>query len=243
MDPVAPASTMAASTGPAHGTNSTPRARPRPNPLRPSLALNWGMRANGFSRICSNCGTIRPIPIRVRATMPAHRIASCGRCSSVRSADPARVTMLKLRTSPAITRYGRSVSVIGGLSLTAVAVLAPSDAAAGGRRAAGLRAGKEDHRQNRQDARRDAGDQATEEADQRKSEHVRYSLPTERRTGGAGSAAVGEHQHRLVAIQIRKQPLEIVHLGHVVYRDVRIRRVRVQEVLVVVLGGEELRLR
>ena len=37
MDPVAPATTIAASTGPAHGTYSTPSARPRPKPLLPWL--------------------------------------------------------------------------------------------------------------------------------------------------------------------------------------------------------------
>ena len=37
--PVAPAMTMAASTGPAHGTYSTPSARPSPKPLLPWRAL------------------------------------------------------------------------------------------------------------------------------------------------------------------------------------------------------------
>ena len=57
----------------------------------------------------------------VSATSPAHRIASCGRCSSDSSAVPSRVTRLKLSTSPAITRYGRSVSSRERLGLTAVA--------------------------------------------------------------------------------------------------------------------------
>ena len=35
--PVAPATTIAASTGPAQGTYSTPSARPSPKPLLPSL--------------------------------------------------------------------------------------------------------------------------------------------------------------------------------------------------------------
>jgi len=128
--PVAPASTMAASTGPAQGTNNTPRARPRPNPLRPSLALNCGIRANGFSRISSNCGKISPIPMTVSATMPIHRNASCGRCSSDSNADPASVTTLKLTTRPAITRYGRSDSAPRRFGLTLVAT--PPGAASAG---------------------------------------------------------------------------------------------------------------
>src|SRR5439155_758533 len=39
--------------------------------------------------------------------------------------------------------------------------------------ASALRAGEEDHRQHGKDARRDAGDQATEKADQYECEHVR----------------------------------------------------------------------
>ena len=37
MDPVAPATTIAARTGPAQGTYSTPSASPSPKPLLPSL--------------------------------------------------------------------------------------------------------------------------------------------------------------------------------------------------------------
>ena len=56
----------------------------------------------------------------VSAISPAHRIASCGRCSSDSNAVPTRVTRLKLSTSPAITRYGRRVSLRVRVGLTAV---------------------------------------------------------------------------------------------------------------------------
>ena len=46
---VAPTTVIAASTGPAHGTYTTPNARPSTNP--PALPLGWRvpMRANGRS--------------------------------------------------------------------------------------------------------------------------------------------------------------------------------------------------
>ena len=65
--------------------------------------------------------------------MPIHRNASCGRCSSESSADPASVTTLKLSTRPAITRYGRSVSDTERLVSIAVAVPPAPPAAASGR--------------------------------------------------------------------------------------------------------------
>ena len=122
-------------------------------------------------------GKMSPTPITVRATMPIHRIASCGRCSSESSADPARVTTLKLSTRPAITRNGRSVSDTERLVSIAVAVPPAPPLSASGLRATGLSAGEEDHRQHRQDAGRDAGDQAAEETDDCEGEHDRYSDP------------------------------------------------------------------
>ena len=78
-------------------------------------------------------GKIRPRPMAVSAISPAHRIASCGRCSSDSSEVPRRVTRLKLSTRPPITRYGRSLSDNAGLALTAVAV-PPPDSATGSER-------------------------------------------------------------------------------------------------------------
>ena len=120
MVPVAPAMTMAARTGPAHGTYSTPRARPSPKPLLPEPNCFCGSRENGFSSSASNCGKIRPIPIATNATRATQRMASCGRPTSESNAEPARVTTEKLNTSPLITRYGRSVSLSDGLVATAI---------------------------------------------------------------------------------------------------------------------------
>ena len=85
-----------------------------------------GMRANGRSSICSNLGKIKPRPIATSATNAIQRIASCGRCSSDSSADPTRVTRLKLSTRPPITRYGREAS---RFDFTATATPPPSGAA------------------------------------------------------------------------------------------------------------------
>ena len=116
IEPVAPARTMAASTGPAHGTYSTPSASPSPKPLLPEPNCFCGSRENGFSSSVSTDGKINPTPIATSATNANHRMASCGRCSSDSNADPAKVTVLKLTTRPAITRYGRSDSAREGLA-------------------------------------------------------------------------------------------------------------------------------
>ena len=92
------------------------------------------------------------------------------------SAEPSRVTRLKLNTNPAITRYGRDTS---RLISTATAPSAVGSGASGG--AGG--AGEEDHRQHRQDARRDAGDQASDETDQCERHHDHYSPPEQVRIG------------------------------------------------------------
>ena len=90
MVPVAPAMTMAASTGPAHGTYSTPSASPSPKPLLPEPNCFCGSLENGFSSSASNFGKINPMPIITNAISATHRMASCGRCSSDSSAEPAR---------------------------------------------------------------------------------------------------------------------------------------------------------
>ena len=128
MVPVAPAMTMAARTGPAHGTYSTPSAKPSPKPLLPEPNCFCGSRENGFSNTASNCGKIRPMPMATSATSATHRIASCGRRSSDSRAEPTSVTTLKLSTKPAMTRYGRSASDSERLVLTAVATPPPASA-------------------------------------------------------------------------------------------------------------------
>src|ERR1700689_2678903 len=127
IEPVAPARTIAASTGPAHGTYSTPSASPSPKPLLPEPNCFCGSQENGFSSSASRGGKINPTPIATRATNPNHRMACCGRCSSDSNADPATGAALKLTTRPAITRYGRSDSAREGLAGGG----APDPAAAG----------------------------------------------------------------------------------------------------------------
>jgi hypothetical protein len=85
---------------PAHGTYSSPTARPSPNPLLPRPTCHCGMRERGRSGMCCTRGEISPSPISVSAVRPVPRIASYGRCSSDRSADPARVNTPKLPPDP-----------------------------------------------------------------------------------------------------------------------------------------------
>ena len=86
------------------------------------------------------------------------------------NADAAKVTVLKLSTRPAITRYGRDDWARDGLA----GATATAPAAAG--TAASARAlwapEKQDHREHRQDARRDARDEAADEADGDEGQHV-----------------------------------------------------------------------
>ena len=80
------------------------KGQPEPETACPEPNCFCGSRENGFSRSASNCGKINPSPIATSATSATQRIASCGRCSSDSSAEPSRVTTLKLSTRPAITR-------------------------------------------------------------------------------------------------------------------------------------------
>jgi len=63
-----------------------------------------GISEKGFSSSRSTAGTKSATPMRASTMMTAQRSTSCGRPSSESSADPIRVTRLKLVTSPRITR-------------------------------------------------------------------------------------------------------------------------------------------
>ena len=65
--------------------------------------------------------------------------------------------------------------------------------------------------------------------------------PVGRESLRSNSAWLRVHQHGLLAVQLREQLLETVELRHVVDGDVGRGRVRVQVILVVVLGREEAR--
>ena len=133
------------------------------------------MRLNGFSRISSKRGKIRPRPMAVSATSPAHRIASCGRCSSDSSdgADEGDQAEAEHQAADHPVRpqpiRQRRLGLDRGCG---------SAARLGDRlRAGALCAGEEDHRQHRQNAWRDARYQTAQKADQYKCEHVSYSEP------------------------------------------------------------------
>ena len=169
MDPVPPATTIAASTGPAHGTYSAPSVRPSPKPLLPLTVRPVA----GFARTAVRSGASaagRSVRDRsaVSVTSAAHRIASWGRCRADNSAEPASVTTLKLQTRPAITRYGR----------------------------APVPDREEHHREHRQDARRDAGDQAAQKPDQRDGLHDCYSVSPRLRTGRRERATASRYTRR-----------------------------------------------
>ena len=142
---------------------------PSTNPPRSVPTLRCGSSENGFSRMCWNRGMIRPSPMSTRTAMPAQRRKSCGRCSRSSSSEPISVKTLKLTMSPAMTRYGRQRDT-GLARHPASASSVPRTLHA---------TGEKDHRQHGQDARRDAGDESTGDADERKREEhrgLRWSL-------------------------------------------------------------------
>jgi hypothetical protein len=104
MRPVDPATMIAASTGPAQGTKTVPRASPTPNPPRSFETSRRGIHWNGRSRRCSSRGTIRATPSTASTTIPAHRRKLWGKPSAPSTSEPASVTAVKLTISPAITR-------------------------------------------------------------------------------------------------------------------------------------------
>ena len=110
-----------ASTGPAQGTNAAPSTRPRPKPAL-SPVVRGARRAKGCSRTSMTFGTIIPMPTATSSTMPAQRIAGCGRCSRLSSAEPATVISMNDVTRPATIRRGRRATL--GESSTFFAVTA-----------------------------------------------------------------------------------------------------------------------
>ena len=97
-------------TGPAQGTKAAPSTSPRPKPA-PSPAVRGAMRAKGRSRISMTFGTIMPTPTAASSTMPAQRIAVCGRWSRLSSADPATVISMNEVTRPATISRGRRATL------------------------------------------------------------------------------------------------------------------------------------
>ena len=65
----------------------------------------------GRSRISMTFGTIMPTPTAASSTMPAQRIAVCGRWSRLSSADPATVISMNEVTRPATISRGRRATL------------------------------------------------------------------------------------------------------------------------------------
>src|ERR1700753_2312310 len=105
--PVAPATVIAASTGPAHGTYTAPRARPSTKPPWPEPTRRCGIQVNGRSSRSWTRGTIMATPTSTSTTRPTQRMMSLGSGSTLRNRVPSSVNAAKLRVSPATTRYGR----------------------------------------------------------------------------------------------------------------------------------------
>ena len=108
--PVFEATITEARTGPAQGTNAAPSTRPRPKPAL-SPVVRGARRANGRSRTSITFGTIMPMPTATSSTMPAQRIAVCGRCSRLSSADPATVISMNEVIRPATISRGRRATL------------------------------------------------------------------------------------------------------------------------------------
>ena len=104
---VAPTTTIAVKTGPAHGTKTAPSPRPSTKPDPEPFGVCVLSRANGRSNNCSRGGTSRERPKMMRTTMPASRRNVWGSPSALSNVDPTRVMMLKLVTSPATTAMAR----------------------------------------------------------------------------------------------------------------------------------------
>ena len=119
--PVFEATMTEASTGPAQGTNAAPSTRPRPNPAL-SPVVRGARRAKGRSRTSITFGMIMPMPTATSSTIPAQRIAVCGRCSRLSSAEPTTVISMNDVTRPATIRRGRRAML--GESSTFFAVTA-----------------------------------------------------------------------------------------------------------------------
>src|SRR5919109_2339919 len=105
--PVAESAVTAASTGPAHGTKTSPRLRPRTMPLLSVRGRVRPRRSSGRSASAASCGTSSVAATRNSRTIARFLSMSCGSPSESSSDDPMTVKTLKLPTSPRMIPYGR----------------------------------------------------------------------------------------------------------------------------------------
>ena len=103
----APTSAMAASTGPAQGTKTSPRLSPRTNPPPSVTSRPAVSRANGRSNRSPRAGTMRPRPRTPRTPIPIQRNNPSGSPRALSSHDPTSTVTEKLSTRPATTAKGR----------------------------------------------------------------------------------------------------------------------------------------
>ncbi len=104
---VAASTVMEARIGPAHGTNTSPNARPMTNPLPSRLSCGIFVFWKGRSRMWPTAGMASPTPTMARVTIPAHRSRSSGKPTLDSRMPPSRVKTAKLVTSPPTTTTGR----------------------------------------------------------------------------------------------------------------------------------------
>ena len=98
----AAATEMAVSTGPAHGTKTSPKLSPSTNPP-PSVAYREEpSRAKGRSMTSPILGINRPIDSRPSRATPSQNKRSAGRWRKLRTDVAKRTERLKLTTSPAM---------------------------------------------------------------------------------------------------------------------------------------------
>ena len=113
ISPVAPATVIAANTGPAQGTKTIPMARPTANPpLSRARACNLcarGRNWNGHSSSSCSFGKIIPRPTRTKRAMPSFHKISAGSPSALSKVVAKSVTTVKLVTKPPITSHGRDL--------------------------------------------------------------------------------------------------------------------------------------
>ncbi len=104
---VAPTTVMAASIGPAQGTNKRPQARPMTRPAAVPLGWRPPNLAKGRSNSSPRGGIKKPRPTATSTAIPASWRKSWGRRSADRTSEPARIKKLKLITRPPTTATGR----------------------------------------------------------------------------------------------------------------------------------------
>ncbi len=110
---MAPSTVIAASTGPAHGTNTRPKANPMTKPPLELLGWRPTNRAKGRSSHSPRTGTTKPSPTRPKSTIPVHINVLWGRCSPERISEPASTRRLKLKTRPSTIATERRHEPLG----------------------------------------------------------------------------------------------------------------------------------